>query len=58
MLVRQAISLCEGAKTRVSVDSELPEEPKVAAGMHQGSMTSPLYVAVVIGVITEFDGVR
>ena len=33
--VRSVMSLCEGAKTRVRVDSELSEELEVKVGMHQ-----------------------
>ena len=53
------MSLYEGAKTRVRVDSELSEEFKVKVGMHQGSVLSPFLFAVVVDVVTEFarDGV-
>ena len=34
VLVRAVMSLYEGARTRVRVDSELPEEYEVKAGMH------------------------
>ena len=44
------ISLYEGAKTRVRVDSELPEEIEVKVGMHLGSFP----FAVVVDVVTEF----
>ena len=37
-LVRSVMSLYEGAKTRVRVDSELSEEFEVKVGMHQGSV--------------------
>ena len=40
--------------TRVRVDSELLEEFEVKVGMHQGSDLSPLFIAVVMDVVTEF----
>ena len=40
VLVRSVMSLCEGAKTRVRVDSELLEEFEFNVGMHQGSVLS------------------
>ena len=46
--------LCEGAKTRVGVDSELSVELEVKLGMHQGSLLSPFLFAVVVDVATEF----
>ena len=48
------MSLYEGTKTRVRVDSELSEEFEVKVGMHQGSVLSPFLFAVVIHVVTEF----
>ena len=51
-LVRSVMSLYEGAKTRVRVDSELSEEFEVKVGMHQGSVLSP-FSTVVVDVITE-----
>ena len=48
------MSLYEGAKTRVRVDSELSEEFEVKVGMHQGSVLSPFLLAVVVDVVTEF----
>ena len=41
VLVRSVISLHEGAKTRVRLDSGLAEEFEVKAGMLQGSVLSP-----------------
>ena len=38
VLVRSAVSIYEGAKTRVGVDSKLSEEFEVKVGMHQGSV--------------------
>ena len=51
-LVR-SVSLYEGAKTRVRVDSEMSEELEVKAWMHQGSVLSPFLLAVVVDVVTE-----
>ena len=48
------ISLYEGAKTRVRVDSELSGEFEVKVGMHQGSVLLPFLFALVVDVITEF----
>ena len=48
------MSLYEGTKTRVRVDSELSEEFEVKVGMHQGSVLSPFIFAVVVDVVTEF----
>ena len=53
-LVRSVMSLYEGAKTSVRVDSELSEEFDVKVGMHQGSVLSPFPFAVVVDVVTEF----
>ena len=47
-LVRSVMSLYDGAKTRVRVDSELSDEFELKVGMHQGSVLSPLIVAVVV----------
>ena len=54
VLVRSVMSLHEGAKTRVSVDSKLLEEIEANVGMHQGSMLSRFLFAVVVDIITEF----
>ena len=54
VLVRSVMSLCEGARTRVRVDSEMSEEFEVKVDMHQGSVLSHFLFAVVIGVVTEF----
>ena len=48
------MSLYEGAKTRVIVDSELSEEFEVNVGMHQGSVLSPFLCTMVVDVVTEF----
>ena len=47
------MSLHEGAKTRVRVDSELSEEFEVKVGMHQGSVLSHFLLEVVVDVATE-----
>ena len=38
------MSLYEGAKTRVRVDSELSEEFEVKVGIHHGSVLSPFFL--------------
>ena len=48
------MSLYEGTKTRVVVDSLLSEEFQVKLGMHQGSVLSPFLLAVVVDAVTEF----
>ena len=53
VLVRSVMSLYEGAKTRVRVDSELSEEFEDKDGMHQGSEPSP-FIAVVVDVVTKY----
>ena len=53
VLVRLVMSLYEGAKTRVILDSELSEEFEVKLGMHQGSVMSFLF-ALIVDVVTEF----
>ena len=49
------MSLEEGVKTRVRMDSELSEELKAKLMTHQASMLSPLLFAVMADVFTEFD---
>ena len=53
VLVRLVMSLYEGAKTIVRVDSELSGEFLVKVRMHQGSVLSPFLLAVVVDVVTE-----
>ena len=53
-LVRSAVSLCEGAKTRVIVDSQLSSGFEETVGMLQGSVLSPFHFALVVDVATEF----
>ena len=50
VLVRSGMSLYEGAKARVRVDSELSEVFEAKVGMHQGSVLSHFLLAVVIDV--------
>ena len=54
ILIRLVMSLYEGAKTKVIMDFELPEELKVKLGMRQRrSVLSPFSHAVVVDVVTE-----
>ena len=46
VMVRSVMSLYEGAKTGVRVNSELSEEFAVKVGMHQRSVLSPFLFAV------------
>ena len=54
VLVRSVMILCEGAKTKVRVDSELSEEFEVNVRMYQLSVLSPFLFAVAVDVVTEF----
>ena len=54
ILVRSVMSMYEGAKTRVRVDSELSEEFEVKVVIHQGSVLSHFLFALVVDVVTEF----
>ena len=47
------MSLYEGTKTRVRVESELLEHFEAKVGMHQGSVLSPFLFAFVLDVVTE-----
>ena len=47
------MSLHEGAKTTVGVDSELSEEFEVKVGMHQGSVLSPFLFEIMVNFVTE-----
>ena len=51
--MRAAMSLYEGAKTRVRVGLALSEEFEVKVGVHQKSVLSPLIFAIVVNVVTE-----
>ena len=51
--MRAAMSLYEGAKTRVRVGQELSEELEVKVGVHQGSLLPPLVFTIVVDVVTK-----
>ena len=52
VLVRPVMSLYEGARTRVRVDSELSEEFEVKMGIHQGSQLSHIHFFVPVDFVT------
>ena len=54
VLNRLVMSLHEGAKTRVRMDSELLEKLEVKVGMPQGSLSSPFLLALLVDVVTQF----
>ena len=54
VLVRSVMSLYDGARTRVRVDSELSEEFEVNVGMHHRSVLESFRFAVVVDVATEY----
>ena len=49
------MSLYEGAKTRVIVNSKFSEEFEVKVGMHQGSALPPFLFAVAEDVDSELE---
>ena len=51
VLLRSLMSLYEGARTRIRVDSELSEEFEVKAGIYQGSVLSHFLLTLVVDVI-------
>ena len=53
VVVRSVMTLFEGAKTRVRVDSELSEKFVAKVGIHQGSMQSLFLFVVVVDYVTE-----
>ena len=53
VIARAVMSMYDGSKTRVRVGSEYSEEFEVNVGERQGSVLSPLLVAIVVDVITE-----
>ena len=53
VMVQAAMSLYDGAKTRVRVGSAYLEEFDGKVGVHQGSALSPLLFAIVVDVITK-----
>ena len=52
VLARSVMSLYEGAKTWIRVDSELSEEFEVKVGMHQGSVLPHFHFEMVVDVVT------
>ena len=54
VMVRSVMSLYEGAKTRVRVESKLSEEFEVKVRMNLGSVLSPFLLVLVADVVTEF----
>ena len=53
VVVRSVLSLYGGAKTRVRVLSEWPEEFEVKVGMQQGSVLLSFLFVVVMDVASE-----
>ena len=53
VLVRSVMSLYEGVKTRVRVDSELSEEFEAKLRMYQTSVLSLFHLAVKVDVLIE-----
>ena len=54
LLARPVMSLYDGVKTRVRVDSELSVEFEVKMGMYKRSVLSPFVFELVVDVVTEF----
>ena len=54
VLVRSVMSLCEGAKTRVRVDSVMSEKFGLKVGMLLRSEISSFLFALLVDVVTEF----
>ena len=54
ILVTSVISLYEGAKMRVGVDSELSYEFDVKMGMYQRSVLTVFLFGVLVDVVSEF----
>ena len=52
-MVRAVLSLYDGVKTRVRVGSAYSEEFEVKVVVYQGSVLSPLSLAIIVDVITE-----
>ena len=53
VIVWAVMSLYDGARTRVRLGSAYSEEFEVNVGVHQGSVLSPLLLAIVVDDITE-----
>ena len=56
--VRSVMSLHDGAKTRVRVDSELSKDFEVNVELHQGAMMSPFFAIVVVVVSSPHQSLR
>ena len=52
------MSLHDGAKTRVRVDSELSKDFEVNVELHQGAMMSPFFAIVVVVVSSPHQSPR
>ena len=52
-MVWAVMSLYDGAKTRVRIESAYSEEFEVKVDVHQGYVLSPLLFAIVVDIITE-----
>ena len=52
-LVTAVISVYKGARTTVKVGANISEEHEVNVEVHQGSVLSPLLIAIVVDVVTN-----
>ena len=52
-LLTAVMNLYKGARTKVTVGTHFSEELEVNAGVHQGSVLSPLLLAIVVDVVTN-----
>ena len=53
ILVKREMSLYEGSKMKVKVESEFSKNFNVVVGVYQGSVLSPLLFAIVVNVVTD-----
>ena len=53
VLVKAVMSLYEGSRTKVRVESGFSEEFGVRVGVHKGSVLSPLIFAIVVDAVSE-----
>ena len=53
VIVQTVMSLYDGAKIRVRIESAYSEEFKVKVDVYQGSVLLPLWFAIVVDIITE-----
>ena len=53
ILIKAVVSLYEGPKMKVKVGFEFSKEFYVAVSVHQGSVLSPLLLAIVVDVVTK-----